>query len=86
MPPMNYRVTTRRGGNLVVTNAQQIGSPRDARWATGRNVKQSLPGRRWQPVEVWTLKRRGADGKVEIVARGRGRVDAEHFVRTGEVV
>lgn len=83
MAPSNYRVPHARGGNVVVAKPQAIGSKADPRWATGRNVKMSLPDHKYKVVEVWTLKQRGADGKVEVVATNVGRDTAEHFIRTG---
>jgi len=79
-----YRVPHLRGANNIAANPQHIGSPKDARWATGRYVKRSLPNRRYDGVEVWALKARAADGSVTIVATGRSREEAEQFVATGK--
>lgn len=82
--PLPYRVPTLRSANCIEANPQHIGTPKDARWATGRNVKRSLPDRRWDAVEVWTLKQRGPDGSVVVVATGRDVTEAERFVKTGK--
>lgn len=86
MTPTNYRTPTRRGGNLVKAQSRRLGEPSNvvgARWATGRNVKLTLPNRRWGVVEVWTLKQRGEDGKVVTVAHHVGREVAEAFIKGG---
>lgn len=65
------------------TNPQRIGEVSavpGARWATGRNVKLSMPDRRWGVVEVWTLKERSPDGSVRVHATNRSREAAEAFV------
>lgn len=85
-PPMNYKVSTRRGANMVKANPQRIGEPSNvvgARWATGRNVKYSEGWGVYSVTDVWALKERGADGKVRVVAQHRSREAAEAFVKGG---
>ena len=79
--PSNYSVSTVRGANMVRANAQRIGSSRDQRWATGRNVKIELSeAGTYGVAEVWTLKERDSRGKVRTVATHMPREDAEAFV------
>lgn len=82
--PLSPSYRTLRSANCIAANPVGIGSPKDARWATGRNVKRSLPDRRWDAVQVWTLKQRGPDGSVVVVATGRDVKEAERFVKTGK--
>lgn len=72
-----------RGANLIEPHPQRMGTPQDARWATGRNVKRSLPDRRYDGVEVWALKRRAADGTVEVIAQHQSREAATAWVEAG---
>lgn len=79
---MNYKVGIRRGANAVMAMPESMGSPQDKRWATGRNVKRSLPGRRYDVVQVWTLKERMEDGTVRVAATHRSREAAAEWVNT----
>jgi hypothetical protein len=84
----NWRIGTNRGPNHVNANPQRIGTPKDARWATGRNVKGDRTrgpyGVTYEIVEVWTLKRRDlVTGKVLVVEDGRSREYAEAWVKEG---
>lgn len=83
MSRLPYKVATLRGANMFIANAKSLGSPKDARWATGRTVKGEAPGGGYRPVEVWTLKRRDADGKVEVVDTLRSEEDAKVWVADG---
>lgn len=76
-------LSTSRGANMVSADPQQIGTPKDERWATGRNVKKALADHCWEAVEVWTLKRRDANGKVVVVDTHCSRERAEAWVATG---
>lgn len=82
MSESNYRVSHPRAGNAVKPMPQAIGSKTDARWATGRNVKRSLPNHRWDIVQVWTLKER-REGKVVTVDTHQSRKNAERWVAGG---
>lgn len=81
MSTLPYRVTTARGKNQVNANPQRMGAPTDARWATGRNVKLSLPNHRYTVVESWTCKRRDENGKVVVVRQSVTREAAERFMK-----
>lgn len=74
-PPPSYRVPTHRAPNSVRADPQRLESASKRRWATGRTVKRALPGRQWEPVEVWTLKERGSDGRA-VVVRTHAKRDA----------
>jgi uncharacterized protein (DUF1800 family) len=81
--PMNYRVSIRRGANMVNANPQRMGTPSKvpgARWATGRNVKCSVGFGRFDIAESWTLKMRMEDGSVRVVAQHLNRETAAAFV------
>lgn len=83
---MNHRVSFPRSANSIDANAQRIGTPSTvvgARWATGRYVKRALANHRYDAVEVWTLKMRGADGRIHVVAEHRSRAAAESWVEDG---
>ncbi len=69
-----------RGQNLIDAHPQRMGTPADARWATGRNVKVSLPGGYYEAVEVWTLKHR-VNGTVEVYRIHQSREAAAAWVR-----
>jgi hypothetical protein len=78
---LRYRVSTGRSKNLVNANPQKMGSPTDKRWATGRNVKLSLPDHRYDVVQVWTCKERDENGKVVVRWQSVSREKAEAFVK-----
>jgi hypothetical protein len=77
-----YKVSHMRGSNLIAANPERLQSKGGERWATGRNVKRSLPGRRYDAVEVWTLKYREG-GKVVVFATHRSREDAVAWTSGG---
>ncbi len=54
---------------------QRLDSADGRRWALGRNVKRHLADRRYDSVEVWTLRYRDKDGKAVTVAR---HMDGDH--------
>lgn len=81
--PSNYRVPTRRAASIVRADPKKLGTSKDGRWATGRNVKVAMPEGRFDIVEAWTLKERMPDGSVNVVASGVSREDAEAFVGVG---
>jgi len=81
----NWRIGHGAGRrNLIAANPQRLESADGLRWACGRNVKRSLGNRRYDGVEVWTLKHRVA-GKVVTVAQHRDRSEAEAWINYSEV-
>jgi hypothetical protein len=79
----NWRKGGRRGANMISANPQRIGTPKDARWATGRNVKGEAGGGYYKAVEVWACKTRDESGAVWTVADYCDRAQAEAWVNTG---
>ena len=80
MTAFNWRIGQARGPNLVAANPQRLESADGQRWATGRNVKRHLADRRFDAVEVWTLKQR-VDGKAATIERNADRKRAEEWVK-----
>ena len=80
---MSIRTPHNRSGNAVNPMPVKMGSTKDKRWATGRNVKFSLPDHRYGVVQVWTLKERLEDGTVRVVATHRSLEAAEAWVKFG---
>ena len=78
----NYRIGHGRGRkNLVAAHPQRLESADGQRWACGRNQKRSLGDRRYDSVEVWSLRTRDNNtGKVIEVARSMDRKAAEDWV------
>jgi hypothetical protein len=69
-----------RGPNVVDPQPQRMDSVDGGRRALGRNVKRSLPEKRYDSVQVWTLKGRDAAGAWVVVRRGVSVEAAEEWV------
>jgi len=75
--------TRSRGANMIAANPQRIESANGIRWACGRNVKRSLANKRYDSVEVWTLKER-VNGKAIVRAGYCTREQAERWISKKE--
>ncbi len=81
----NYTAKSLRSANVVFADPQKIGTTKDRRWATGRNVKGDSPrGRGYYDIfEVWTLKSRLSNGRILVCDTGATREQAERWVKEG---
>lgn len=77
---LNYRIPRSRGANVIDANPQRLESKDGTRWACGRNVKVSVGPRRYEAVEVWTLRMRDKNGKAVTIARHVSRMHATDWV------
>lgn len=68
--------SSKRGANSVEAAATKLVSADGSRWACGRYAKAEMPGGRWEPVLVYTLKSRNAEGKVVTHDRARNEAAA----------
>lgn len=84
MSGSRIRVPRTRGANQVAKHESERKVSADGnRTAIGRYVKCSVGNRRFEIVKAWTLRERGADGKLAIVRTGASESCACEWV--GEV-
>jgi hypothetical protein len=81
----NIKVTHNRGPNLIAANPERLESADGSRWALARNYKRRLPDRRYEGVRVWTLKRRGANGRALELHKTLDRAEAVAWIERGEL-
>jgi hypothetical protein len=77
---MNYN--WRSGGTRVATydvDARRMTSTDGSRWATGRNMKRRLADKRFDVVQVWTLKAR-LDGRAVTIVHRCDKLAADAWV------
>ena len=76
------KVTSLRAKSSVSQDGalRRLVSPSGTKWATSRNMKRSLGDKRFDVVEVWTLKQR-VDGKIVIVGVNVSEQTAENHIQ-----
>ena len=82
-----YKTPSLRGHNSITQNGagRRMESADGSRWAISANRKRALPDHRFDSVEVWTLKRRDANGRVETVEINRSEEDAQKWVMGSKI-
>lgn len=77
----SYKTPSMRGPNLIsqVGAGKRMVSQDGLRWAFSRNAKRSMPDKRFDSVEVWTLKER-VNGKAVTVDTGISEEGAMAFL------
>ena len=81
-----YKTPSLRGPSSVAQDGagRRMQSADGQRWAVSRNQKRALADHKFDVVECWTLKERGADGKAVTVAVQRGEEEAREFCGLGK--